>query len=455
MSVIPVPSASSLGELLDRARAAIEARRYADADALASALLDQQSDCAEAWLLRGLAAEGIGDYDSAETYLARAAERIFNTGIAVRLASCRWRLGRLDAALNCIEHARASGALDAELSLVHATVLHGMGRFAEARQAAEEGLRLAPDSALLAARLGATLMRLGLTDEARVQFVRAAKLSPALAHCGSIRVDREAWAALIKAAAEIETQAHIVHEAAAQSQAKYVVMVACDSVYLNRYGAAFLRSFARNAGPRARLHLHVVDPDDAFSRVVDGVIRELRLPGLRVTIEYTPDDVAEHLNARRTYYSCARFLQLPRWLRVDALPVVLLDMDAVVEQPLDALAALADGCDVAVLKREPPDSPWLDIVANHFVITPSAAAVRFAERVAGYIALRSTRSQLRWHLDQIALDSVLRMNELYGEPLRVVAIPPELQQRVWHIGNFYRYRLEDERFRRYARPLAG
>jgi len=197
----------------------------------------------------------------------------------------------------------------------------------------------------------------------------------------------------------------------------------------------------------------VIDPDDAFPGFLDGLIHAVPLPGLRVTIEYSQDDVAEHLNARRTYYSCARFLQLPGLLREYRAPIVLLDVDAVVEHPLDALAALVRDRDVALVRREPPDSPWLDIVANHVVVAPNESAMRFAERVRRFIALHCTRAELKWHLDQIALYCVLEMTEAYGEPVRFASIPGELQQRIWHIGNFYRYLLDEERFRRHAAPF--
>ena len=174
-----------------------------------------------------------------------------------------------------------------------------------------------------------------------------------------------------------------------------------------------------------------------------------------VTIEHTPDEFAEKLDARRTYYSCARLLHLPRFLRDYALPMVLLDIDAVIEHSLDELAALAGEHDVALIVRDPPDSPWLDVVANHIVVAPTAGAARFAERLRNFVARRCTANGLKWHLDQIALYCVLEMTRTYGEPLRIGSIPLLLQSRIWHIGNYYRYLLDDERFRRYAVPFGA
>jgi len=185
------------------------------------------------------------------------------------------------------------------------------------------------------------------------------------------------------------------------------------------------------------------------------MVRDARLPGLRVTIEYSPDDVAEHLNVRRTYYSCARFRQLPWVMRAYRAPVVVLDVDAVIEHPLDDLVSLVRDRDVALLLREPPDSPWLDVVANHVVVAPSAAALRFAERVRRFVARHENLADLKWHLDQIALYCVREMSGTYGDAVRFASIPAALQERIWHIGNFYRYLLADERFQRHAAPFVA
>jgi hypothetical protein len=93
------------------------------------------------------------------------------------------------------------------------------------------------------------------------------------------------------------------------------------------------------------------------------------------------------------------------------------------------------------------------VIANHMVVAPTGAAIRFAERLRNFIARCCRPADLKWHLDQIALYCVDQMTRAYGEPIRICAIPPEQQQHVWHIGNPYRYLLEDDRFRRYATPF--
>jgi len=446
---------SDAHDALVAARRGIEERRYADAKTHAQAVLEVDPENAEAWYLCGLAAEGIGDYDGAISCLEQAAARHADSTIVVRRATCLWRLGRAGEALASIEGLSPAAAHDPDVELLRATLLHALGRYDEARGVAESGLSRAPESPLLLARLGATLMRLRRYEEARARFLKAAEIFPRLGHCRLVRVDRTAWAELDQPPAELPDEPHVVYEDAAPCAASFVVSVACDAVYLHRYGAAFARSFAAHAGANARLHLHVIDPDDAFAAFLDAMTRETRLPGLRVTIEYCPDDVAEHLNARRTYYSCARFLHLPWMMREYRMPVVVLDVDAVVEHPLDDLAMLARLGDVALLLRDPPDSPWLDVVANHVVLAASAPALRFAERVRNFIARRSALPDLKWHLDQIALCCVREMCIEYDEPVRFVPIPPALQERIWHIGNFYRYLLADERFQRHAAPFTA
>lgn len=439
---------------LARARAAIEARRFQEARDCALEVFNQDANCLEAQFIVAVAAEGLGNFNDACELYAAVARRLPNTETVVRLAACLLRAERPQEALAALDNADETIRASANALLVRANALHGLRRFADARDVARAGLVRAPDSPLLAARLGASLMELDAFDEARVQFKRAANLSMQLSHCALVRVDRPQWDALENGTDADLPVAHVVHDAAPTSTQRYVVLASCDMEYLRRYGAAFVRSFVDNAARGARLHLHVIDPDDEFASFIEALSQETRLAGFRVTIDYSPDELAEHLNARRTYYTCARFVCLARLLTDYCLPVVALDIDAVIEHELNDLAALAADSDIVLLRREPPDSPWLDVIANHLVLAPTPVAIRFARRLATFIAQRATVAGLKWHLDQIALYCLVKMTERYAPNDRIGWIPHQLLTRVWHIGNPYRYQLDDARYQRYASPPA-
>lgn len=111
------------------------------------------------------------------------------------------------------------------------------------------------------------------------------------------------------------------------------------------------------------------------------------------------------------------------------------------------LASLA-GKDAGLTQREPPDSPWLDIVANVIVANRTAMAGRYFAAVGNFIRHFAERGEWFWHLDQIALHCVLKMMERYDTLPQVGWIPQD-SGAIWHIGHAYDFKLEDARFSRY------
>src|SRR5690606_29160704 len=116
----------------------------------------------------------------------------------------------------------------------------------------------------------------------------------------------------------------------------------------------------------------------------------------------------------------------------------------------DQIVRFAAGQDVALVRRQPLDSPWLDYVANIVVANPTERAIRYFTLVGNYIRYYARRKMLHWHLDQIALYCVLHMLKRYSEPPRVAWIPRTLQEQVWHIGHAYDHKLNSARFTRYS-----
>ena len=428
--------------------------------------------------LRALASAEMRErrYDEAIAALERVAALGPDAGVHADLASCHYWGGRLEPALL---EARAALALEpgrAGTLLLMAAVLHGLGRHDEALRAALEAVRLEPANDTACARAGSILERLGRLPEAEAQFRRAEELAAGKPY-SLVTFDSRVLGALT--AWRKDLVAAPVHRYGPREGGGHelVVLACCDAAYLARYGYNFVSSFAHNAARNALLHVHVIDPAADLDRTIERLTRDLPPAELLVTTEDSPFSGKAVGVAAHTYYACCRFLQLPGLLARHRKPIVCLDIDAIIEQPLQALVASGAGGDVILTRREPSHSPWLDIQAGLVVANATAGAARYFELVRDYILYFMSRRQFKWHLDQAALYCVFSVLERYGDPGRgllqrwlerlLPAIAPRLLQAprvtwlpssadapVWQIGHSHTRRHEDPRVTRYS-PAAA
>jgi len=181
----------------------------------------------------------------------------------------------------------------------------------------------------------------------------------------------------------------------------FVVLAGGDAGYFHRFGDALANSLAKNARGCA-LHFHVAAADVEVATRVEAM-RE-RLPDLPISI--TTEDVPAHLppHLHKTFYACARFLQLPRLLAATGKPILLLDIDMVVlRDPKPLLARLdAEQADLALVQGETRD-PWCSLWADTVLIAPTPRGLEYAGLVRDYIAHFIARGEAMWFLDQVAL----------------------------------------------------
>ena len=360
----------------------------------------------------------------------------------ITLASCLWRLRRLDEGLRFAELAVSTYPDFPDAHLVLANLLHGMKRFDAALARIREAKTRMPKSHLVEARFGCIHSQLGNYEQAMRHFGDAVRLMPNFVHCRLIDYRRELWDK-IKPAPELRPA-----ETGAPAGGNAVVATFCDAGYFYKYGATFVNSFAQNAARSKRLHLHIVDPDPGLNIFVAGLTEKLGLVDVAVTTENTPGTIAPDENRRKTFYSCARFFHINRLLEQYRGTVACFDVDTIFESPIDDLLSSLAGKDAGLIQREPPDSPWLDIVANIIVANPTTLSRRYFAAVANFIRHFAERDEWFWHLDQIALHCVLKMMEQYDIPPQVGWIPQD-RGPVWHIGHSYDFKLAEARFKKY------
>jgi hypothetical protein len=207
------------------------------------------------------------------------------------------------------------------------------------------------------------------------------------------------------------------------------VDTSCDEAYFDRFLPACAGSFvdllAGGSKMRLHLHLHLLDPSE---RLVARA-RELgtRHPALKLSLSF------DHASAsmvrtgvsKGIYYTCSRFLWLPTLVESFRRPIVLLDVDSVLETTLDLVIAALDGHDVGLYFRDFPIVPWMDYVANVVAVNPHPSAISYFRLVGAFIRRAFRNGRDRWHLDQAALYCVHRMLERFGGTVDLVDLDAE------------------------------
>jgi tetratricopeptide (TPR) repeat protein len=388
-------------------------------------------------------------YEAAIDAFTRSAASFPELGTLVNLATCLTKIGDLQRALETSRAAVAMApeSVPARLGLVAA--LQGMRRLEEALAEIEEAARLSPRDPAIAVRRGAIRAHLGHFDAAEHDFAMPGTLDVA-PQCRAVRFSQAFYDTLGAATDERIPKRTQLMSMGSSDSARFIVYVGCTTDYFCKYGIVFVNSYAANSAPGTLLHLHIVDPNERFTNLLSDITRRLPKLNLVVTTERSPIDAATDPGNARTYYSCARFIQLADFLAHYRKPILSIDVDSVVEAPLDRILDHIGHHDVGLCLREPIDAPWWDIICYIVGARPTPAALDLLQRVRNYILYFFDRRQMPWALEQLTFYCVLKMMERFGTAPSVAWLPREIQAVTWQIGQAYDYKLSDARVRRYS-----
>ncbi len=440
-----------MADPLELAYAAFDARKFDDAREHCKRVLDVEPLHAQALLLSGLISKKQSRFEEAIVLLENSLAQAANPNALGSLAGCLQAVGRLEEALHNIRQLIAIDPANAEAYLLESTILYGLRDYDAALACALRAKTYLPHSYLVEARLGCILMQLGHFDIAEMHFWNAAHFAPAFEHCRLINVRRDLWKIVDT---EMQSAASptivLLREAHGPGVYDAVVAVSCDVQYFYKHGAKFVNSFAQNAAAGKLLHIHILDPDDKFAAYIDRLLAKVTLSNFTVTTAQTAFATSTNYRFRRTYYSCARFMDMGWLLQKYRTTIVCFDIDLIFEQPVDAMIGEASGKDIGLVQREPLDSLWLDIYAGFVVANNTQAALRYFNAVGNFVRHFTGRDELYWHLDQIALYCVLKMMERFVEQPRVGWISQAALASVWHIGKPNDFLIKEDRVARYA-----
>ena len=180
----------------------------------------------------------------------------------------------------------------------------------------------------------------------------------------------------------------------------FVYFVAADSRYVKRFARALHSSLAAVQG-NCLLHIHVINPDAATSRLLAYMNER---PGPIVAFSSEEVDLSGLSNdQRRVYYASARFFVLSALRRHYDKPVIAADIDQVVLRDPEPL--IEHCSDVAAIRFPYGCFNLMARFSASVIIASTATAATYFDRVAACIIERMRDpAAIAWHLDQIALD---------------------------------------------------
>lgn len=328
----------------------------------------------------------------------------------ISLAEGMLQAGHADPAAKLLEHLIALHPADAALHERLALVTLAQADFAKARAAAERALELDPARPWPRTVLAECMLNDELFEQAESVYRKLAEVAIEWFMCRTIHFSRAFFDELNALDDKLPPPQTVM--AASSADFDYVVLVSCDSKYFEQFGGSFVNAYARNAGARGLLHVHVVDPPAEFAETVARLAANTGVEKIAVTSEANPfPDLPP--SKQRVFYTCARFLHFGGWLEAYGKPVVCFDVDAIIEKPLAPLIEACRDADLGLVWRKPRRAIWLDTVGYTVVGLPTPAALAYFRLLRRFLLSFAQTRMLYWQIDQIALRCALIMQRRF------------------------------------------
>ncbi|WP_431302471.1 hypothetical protein [Sediminicoccus sp. BL-A-41-H5] len=193
--------------------------------------------------------------------------------------------------------------------------------------------------------------------------------------------------------------------------AKLAFLVAADPAYLRLYGRAYLGSILRHADLPCVILVHVIGGAGQLTEL----IRLMDMPDPRIL--YSADDFAPARVATQchdsggpralpvAHFQCTRFALTRRVLAELRLPVLVSDIDSVLQRGVSALLDRFEGCDIVLNRNEASTAFGSHITANLLLAFPTEGGRAYLAELQAYLeAALAAPHVTRW-IDQCGLQA--------------------------------------------------
>lgn len=193
--------------------------------------------------------------------------------------------------------------------------------------------------------------------------------------------------------------------AAATGDARAVLLVAADARYVQLYGETYLRSVLAHLDVPARIVLHVIgggwhgaSPDPRVTITQDG------FDAAAVTTRCHDSDGPRAIPV--AHLQSIRFAQAERWLARTGLPVIVSDIDVILQRGIADLLARHAGDDVVLNRNAASQAFGSHLTANLAMLMPTPGGRAFAADLRGYLDRALARPDVTRWIDQCGLQMV-------------------------------------------------
>jgi len=226
------------------------------------------------------------------------------------------------------------------------------------------------------------------------------------------------------------------------NQNSFFIYAACDSVYFDEFGPAFITSIRRNT--QAGVHLHLFNPDQrqiehcyALGATATWESVPLSLFEPAATTLLSPTELDRTKNAmikggdqnllermQKTYYACARFIRLAE-LFDPTVTTLELDVDAVVRKPIPPLS---ETCDFYIHHIAGKKARFL---AGGLYLCANSHGQQFLTEYALQLRNYIERDYIYWGLDQDLLDPIVPRYQHQQLPMSLIDWNMQPDSCVW------------------------
>ena len=201
--------------------------------------------------------------------------------------------------------------------------------------------------------------------------------------------------------------------AAPQGDARAVLLVAADAAYVRLYGAAYLRSVLARLDVPARVVLHVIG---------GGAGTPVRDPRVSCTEDaFDPAAVITRCHDSDgpraipvAHFQSIRFAQAEHWLARTGLPVIVSDIDVILQRGIADLLDRHASDDVVLNRNEASQAFGSHLTANLLMLMPTPGGRAFAADLRGYLDRALARRDVSRWIDQCGLQMVWHAHACAG-----------------------------------------
>lgn len=198
-----------------------------------------------------------------------------------------------------------------------------------------------------------------------------------------------------------------------------IVLCACDERYYARFAADFVLS-AEATGQRHAVHLHLYAPSAETLDHVDRMRRTLT----RTSLSYTWEghEFEGYGVEGPVYYTTGRYLLMYHLLATSQAPVLCVDIDGLIRQPLHPAFEQIRSADLTIHFRLHRSKAWRRVLAAAIGINSTPATLRFCERMASSIEA-VLHQKPDYHIDQTILYYMYRIGRRLRRDVRWQHLP--------------------------------